>query len=172
MEFTISQNEINSLKKGVEGQGNLKFKTSDTPDDRLKFTITSEDLTSFKEMDTPEDKDLKSAMAMAFGLGISDTVRGVQQIAGRETNYLTGRNMREEQNELKDLMDKYGFAVTASYFGGAILDPASWLLPFAKAKTLLKMGYYGMVSGGIAGATGYVDADSILGTRTRQAGAG
>ena len=153
MEFTISQNEINSLKKGVEGQGNLKFKTSDTPDDRLKFTITSEDLTSFKEMDTPEDKDLKSAMAMAFGLGISDTVRGVQQIAGRETNYLTGRNMREEQNELKDLMDKYGFAVTASYFGGAILDPASWLLPFAKAKTLLKMGYYGMVSGGIAGAT-------------------
>ena len=67
MEFTISQNEINSLKKGVEGQGNLKFKTSDTPDDRLKFTITSEDLTSFKEMDTPEDKDLKSAMAMAFG---------------------------------------------------------------------------------------------------------
>ena len=29
-----------------------------------------------------------------------------------------------------------------------------------------------MVSGGIAGATGYVDADSILNTRTKQAGLG
>ena len=42
MKFTIGKNEINSLKKGVEGQGNLEFKTSDTPDDRLNFTITSE----------------------------------------------------------------------------------------------------------------------------------
>lgn len=172
MKFTIGKNEINSLKKGVEGQGNLEFKTSDTPDDRLNFTITSEDLTSFKDMDDGEDKDLTSAMSMAFALGLSDTVRGVQQLSGRETNFITGRNMKEEQNELKDLMDKHGFAVTAAYFGGAILDPASWLLPFAKAKTLLKMGYYGMISGGIAGATGYVDADSILNTRTKQAGAG
>ena len=103
MKFTIGKNEINSLKKGVEGQGNLEFKTSDTPDDRLNFTITSEDLTSFKDMDDGEDKDLTSAMSMAFALGLSDTVRGVQQLSGRETNYITGRNMKEEQNELKDL---------------------------------------------------------------------
>ena len=80
MKFTIGKNEINSLKKGVEGQGNLEFKTSDTPDDRLNFTITSEDLTSFKDMDDGEDKDLTSAMSMAFALGLSDTVRGVQQL--------------------------------------------------------------------------------------------
>ena len=79
-------------------------------------------------------------MSMAFGLGLPIQQRGVQQLAGIQKNFITGRNMKDEQNELKDLMDEHGFAVTAAYFGGAILDPASWLLPFAKAKTLLKMG--------------------------------
>ena len=56
------------------------------------------------------------------------------------------------------------------------LDPASWLIPFGKAKTLYTMGKYGMVSGAIAGAAGYVDEeqDSIIGsgkiTRGEQAG--
>ena len=60
--------------------------------------------------------------------------------------------------------------VTAAYFGGALLDPASWLIPFGKAKFLYQMGKYGMVSGAIAGATGYVDDENpLIDSRFKQA---
>ena len=147
------------------------FSVSDSPEfNKSKYIIKlkTKDLDSFVN----EDESLASAMAFAFGLGITDTIRGGQQIAGRDVNYLTGRNMKDEQTKLKNLMDEKGFAVTAAYFGGAILDPASWLIPLAKARTLLKMGYAGMVSGGIAGATGYVDEDSVINTREKQAALG
>ena len=58
------------------------------------------------------------------------------------------------------------------YFGGAILDPITWLIPFAKAKTIYSMAKMGAVSGGVTGALGYVDEQSILDTRTKQALAG
>ena len=147
------------------------LKVSDTPDDNpSKFVIKLKT----KELDnfTNKDESLGSAMAFAFGLGLTDTVRGGQQIAGSEKNYLTGNNMKDEQTKLKNLMDEKGFAVTAAYFGGAILDPAGWLIPLAKARTLVKMGQYGMVSGGIAGATGYVDEESIINSRPKQAALG
>ena len=41
-------------------------------------------------------------------------------------------------------------AVAAAYFGGAILDPAGWLLPITKAKTLYAAAKYGFVNSGIA----------------------
>ena len=119
------------------------LKVSDTPDDNpSKFVIKLKT----KELDnfTNKDESLGSAMAFAFGLGLTDTVRGGQQIAGLEKNYLTGNNMKDEQTKLKNLMDEKGFAVTAAYFGGAILDPAGWLIPLAKARTLVKMGQYGV----------------------------
>ena len=144
------------------------FSVSDSPEinsSKYIIKLKTKDLDSFVD----EDESLASAMAFAFGLGITDTIRGGQQIAGRDVNYLTGKNMKDEQTKLKNLMDEKGFAVTAAYFGGAILDPASWLIPLAKARTLLKMGFGGMVSGGIAGATGYVDEDSIINTRGKQA---
>ena len=147
---------------------NNTFSVSDSPEinsSKYIIKLKTKDLDSFVD----EDESLASAMAFAFGLGITDTIRGGQQIAGRDVNYLTGKNMKDEQTKLKNLMDEKGFAVTAAYFGGAILDPASWLIPLAKARTLLKMGFGGMVSGGIAGATGYVDEDSIINTRDKQA---
>ena len=101
------------------------FSVSDSPEyNKSKYIIKlkTKDLDSFVN----EDESLASAMAFAFGLGITDTIRGGQQIAGRDVNYLTGRNMKDEQTKLKNLMDEKGFAVTAAYFGGAILDPASW----------------------------------------------
>ena len=167
MELKIPKNI--SDKAGITSKNT--FKVSDTPDNnQSKFVIKlkTKELESFVN----EDESLASAMAFAFGLGITDTVRGGQQIVGSEKNYLTGRNMKDEQTKLKNLMDEKGFAVTAAYFGGAILDPASWLIPLAKARTLVKMGQYGMVSGGIAGATGYVDEDSIINSRPKQAALG
>jgi hypothetical protein len=160
------------IPKSVTDKYNLKKKNTVTVTDtaepnKSKFVVKlkTKDLKDFAN----EDESLASAMAFAFGLGITDTVRGGQQIVGSEKNYLTGRNMKDEQAKLKNLMDEKGFAVTAAYFGGAILDPAGWLIPLAKARTLLKMGGYGMVSGGIAGATGYVDEDSIINSRDKQA---
>ena len=64
--------------------------------------------------------------------------------------------------------------LTAAYFGGLVADPAGWLIPFAKARSIAKMAKYGLVAGGFAGATGYVDEemDSLIGegkmTRTEQ----
>ena len=42
------------------------------------------------------------------------------------------------------------YAVAAAYFGSAILDPAGWLLPVTKARTLYKAAKYGFVNSGIA----------------------
>jgi hypothetical protein len=68
--------------------------------------------------------------------------------------------------------EDYGFWTTAGYFGGAILDPITWIFPFAKAKTVYQMAKMGAISGGFFGATGYVDEDSILDSRSKQAAAG
>ena len=57
------------------------------------------------------------------------------------------------------------YIVAAAYFGGAILDPAGWLLPVTKTRTLYKAAKYGFVSAGIAGALGYVDEESFLDSR-------
>lgn len=104
-----------------------------------------------------------------FKLGISDTYRGIKQMAGSDLEKL-----REEQQELYARMQQEngGVWTTIGYFGGAILDPITWLIPFAKAKSIYSMAKMGAISGGLVGALGYVDEDSILNTRTKQAGAG
>ena len=117
-------------------------------------------------IDPPE---VDNAIGYAFTLGLADTYRGVKQ--------MVGANREEEkakQKKLNELMrGENGGWVTAAYFGGALLDPAGWLIPFGKARTLYKMGKYGMVSGAIAGATGYVDEDNpYMDSRTKQAAFG
>tara|TARA_R110002049_G_scaffold77831_1_gene198842 strand:- start:29 stop:3757 length:3729 start_codon:yes stop_codon:yes gene_type:complete len=117
-------------------------------------------------VDPPE---VDNAFAYAFKLGVTDTYRGVKQIAG------VGKDQeRANQKKLNELMrGENGGWVAAAYFGGALLDPASWLIPFGKAKSLYQMGKYGMVSGAIAGATGYVDEDNpYMDTRFKQAAFG
>ncbi len=80
--------------------------------------------------------------------------------------------LRSEQKQLyEDFDGPGGYLVAAAYFGGAILDPAGWLLPVTKARTLYKMAKYGFVNAGIAGALGYVDEESILDSRAKQAAA-
>ena len=115
---------------------------------------------------TPEEVNNK--YAYAFKLGLADTFRGIKQIAGKDK-----KEMKAEQRKLNELMrGEDGGLVTAAYFGGALLDPAGWLIPFGKAKTLYTMGKYGLVSGAVAGATGYVDDESIIDTRGKQLLAG
>jgi len=116
---------------------------------------------SMEGIDTPE---VNNAFSYAFTMGLKDTYRGVKQIAGVDTE-----GMKARQKKLNELMQgENGGWVMAAYFGGALLDPAGWLIPFGKAKNLYSMAKMGMVSGAIAGATGYVDEESLIDSRGKQ----
>ena len=116
---------------------------------------------SMEGIDTPE---VDNAFSYAFTMGLKDTYRGVKQMAGVDTE-----GMKARQKKLNELMQgENGGWVMAAYFGGALLDPAGWLIPFGKAKNLYSMAKMGMVSGAIAGATGYVDEDSLIDSRGKQ----
>ena len=144
------------------------------------FPITEEGDIKIRRTDTatlsttgPADFDGNKSWWDAFSygakLGFTDTYRGAKQMIGKDLE-----DMKLQQQELYARMadDEYGFWTTAGYFGGAILDPITWIIPFAKAKTVYQMAKMGAISGGFFGATGYVDEDSILDTRTKQAFAG
>ena len=139
--------------------------TSNTLPKTNKIKINKEFENELKTVDPPE---VNNAIGYAFKLGALDTVRGVTQLTG-----FRKEELEAEQEKLKELMQgKNGSAVTAAYFAGLLLDPASWLIPFGKAKSLAQMGKYGMVSGAIAGATGYVDKNSVIDDRGTQAALG
>jgi len=119
---------------------------------------------------TQEDIDLGKKISNAFYLGFIDTARGLRQMSTANEDVLD--KLRAEQKELyKNFDGPGGYLVAAAYFGGAILDPAGWLLPVTKGRTLYKMAKYGAINSGIAGALGYVDEESILDSRAKQAAA-
>ena len=142
----------------------------------LKFISKLSPLTGVAETtedmveDIDGDSELWKKVAFATQLGFFDTYRGVKQISGLDTE-----KMKADQKKLYEFMENpdgsTNYAVAAAYFGSAILDPAGWLLPITKAKTLYVAAKYGFVNSGIAGALGYVDEESLLDTRTKQAGA-
>ena len=155
-----------------------KYLTEDTKksDNYLKFISKISPLTALGEKtedlveDIDGDSELWKKVAFATQLGFFDTYRGVKQISGVDTE-----KMKADQKKLYQFMENpdgsTNYAVAAAYFGSAILDPAGWLLPITKARTLYKAAKYGFVNSGIAGAVGYVDEESILDTRSKQAGA-
>ena len=87
----------------------------------------------FDQFDEKKKKKRSKSDAMfyAAGLGFQDTLRGGQQIAGFNEEELAA-----EQQELRDLEDEYGGAVTAAYYGGLIADPVGWMLPVSRLKYL------------------------------------
>ena len=99
--------------------------------------------------------------AFTYGakLGFTDTVRGVTQIVGGEKVWGADQSLEDLQKELYERFQDEDFGVWTKigYFGGAILDPITWLIPVAKANTVYKMAKYGAMSGGLFGALGYVD---------------
>jgi len=142
----------------------------------LKFISSLSPLTGIAEKtedlvdDVDEDSTNLKKIAYAAQLGFFDTYRGGKQILG-----IDAEKMKADQKKLYEFMqDEDGstnYGVAAAYFGGAILDPAGWLLPITKAKTLYAAAKYGFVNSGIVGALGYVDEESILDTRGKQAAA-
>jgi len=108
-------------------------------------------------------------------LGFTDTARGVTQMAGGEKVWGADQTLEEQQKELYERFqdEDYGTWAKIGYFGGAILDPVTWLIPVAKANTVYKMAKYGAMSGGLFGALGYVDEENpLIDTRTKQAAFG
>ena len=54
--------------------------------------------------------------------------------------------MQQQKQLYQDFEGDGGALVAAAYFGGATLDPAGWLIPVTKARTLYKMAKYGFVT--------------------------
>ena len=155
-----------------------KYLSKDTKksDTYLKFLSNLSPLTNVAEKtedlveDIDGDSELWKKVAFATQLGFFDTYRGIKQITGFDEE-----KMKADQKKLYEFMENpdgsTNYAVAAAYFGSAILDPAGWLLPITKAKTLYTAAKYGFVNSGIVGAVGYVDEESILDTRVKQAAA-
>ena len=102
-----------------------------------------------------DNQSEKAEKFHAFSIGIADTYRGLKQLTG------IGEDEAPESDRqavLRHMKRKYP-SINKYHMAGMILDPAGFALPAAKAKTLAKMAGYGAVSGGFAGATGYVDED-------------
>ena len=164
--FNIS-NEIDnkSLYKNIELDSNrFNFLIPDEAKPKENIKLFSDEATDFTAGD-------------AFLLGLGDTLRGVTQFAGGDKKLLglfeMEYSLEEQQKRLNAAMQRDGGGlIAAAYFGGAILDPLQWLIPVTRAKTLYQMAKFGAVSGGLAGALGYVDENSLFDTRTKQAFAG
>jgi hypothetical protein len=149
--FDIS-NEIDnkSLYKNIELDSN-----------RYNFLLPEEDK-SKENIKLFSDEATDFTAGDAFLLGLGDTLRGVTQFAGGDKKLLglfeMEYSLEEQQKRLNAAMQRDGGGlIAAAYFGGAILDPLQWLIPVTRAKTLYQMAKFGAVSGGLAGALGYVD---------------
>ena len=104
------------------------------------------------DLDNLSEKDAKF---YAFAIGAADTYRGLKQLTG------IGEDEAPESDRqavLRHMKRKYP-SINKYHLGGMIGDPATFLLPAAKAKTAWNMAKYGAVTGSIAGATGYIDED-------------
>ena len=157
------------VKYKLSTDGNLSDKLSDKDlSDGNQFDSLLPNYS--EEEDIDGDPELWKKVAFATKLGFTDTWRGGKQLVGVDLE-----EMKADQKKLYEYMENpdgtTNYAVAAAYFGSAILDPAGWLIPVTKARTLYKAAKYGFVSSGIAGGLGYVDENSILDSRGKQAAA-
>ena len=180
----VDQNPYDKyLNIDERGKSDLKLSNEDPELDFTKPYEIKEDANPYDRFlnkgefgtGTAEDVALSKKVAKAFKLGFKDTMRGVNQMSGGDVKILGGQSLEELGQEQKELYESFegpgGYLVAAAYFGGAILDPVGWLIPVTKAKTLYQMAKYDFVTSGIAGALGYVDEESFLDTRSKQAAA-
>jgi len=162
------EKDINPFNKYLPAEKRSNFKPAFNPEPSYNIDLTRDNPFAKYLPEQPEDfagsTSLWENLAFAFKLGFSDTYRGVKQMANIDAEAL-----REEQKKLYQLMQgDNGGAIAMAYFGGSILDPAGWLIPVTKAKTVYQAAKYGFITAGIAGGLGYVDEESILDTRTKQ----
>jgi len=171
----INQGLFSDLLPKSEQQ-KYKLTTEGNPGELIDFStlenpgLFDDLLPENQKEDIDGDTELWEKVKFASKLGFTDTYRGIKQLAGIDLE-----KMKEDQKKLYEYMQdpdgSTNYMVAAAYFGSALLDPAGWLIPVTKTKTLYKAAKYGFVSAGIAGGLGYVDEESILDTRAKQAAA-
>lgn len=105
-----------------------------------------------------EASSMTRAEAIAFAgvMGVGDTYRGVKQINGLDI-----KDMKESDQKLRAIFanPEYGSEAKAAWIGGMVLDPAGWMIPLGKARTVGKLALYGAASGALSGLLGYVDSE-------------
>ena len=106
----------------------------------------------------PEYREESKAEILAFAgrMGFQDTWRGVKQLLGSDEE-----EMKKDQERLNRYLqnEEYGGSVMAAYTAGLFGDPVGWFLPGLKARNAYKAAKAGLITGGVIGATGYVDED-------------
>jgi len=165
---TSKQTATTTNKKNIFDDIDNEFKISNEPDNRNVVDAIS-DIGPGTIADNASAWD---AFIYGAKLGFTDTARGVTQMAGGEKVFGMDQSLEDQQKELYERFqdEDYGTWAKIGYFGGAILDPVTWLIPVAKAKTVYQMAKYGAISGGLFGALGYVDEENpLIDTRTKQA---
>ena len=168
---TSKQTSTTTKKKNIFDDIDNEFKISNEPDNRNVVDAIS-DIGPGTIADNASAWD---AFIYGAKLGFTDTARGVTQMAGGEKVFGMDQSLEDQQKELYERFqdEDYGTWAKIGYFGGAILDPVTWLIPVAKAKTVYQMAKYGAISGGLFGALGYVDEENpLIDTRTKQAAFG
>ena len=95
-------------------------------------------------------------LAFAARMGMADSWRGIKQLLGTDEE-----QMAADQRRLNMYLrnKEYGGSILATYTAGLFGDPVGWVLPGMKARNAYKAVKAGVVAGGIAGATGYVDEE-------------
>ena len=98
-------------------------------------------------------------LAFAARMGMADSWRGIKQLLGTDEE-----QMAADQRRLNMYLrnKEYGGSILATYTAGLFGDPVGWVLPGMKARNAYKAVKAGVVAGGIAGATGYVDEEEGL----------
>jgi GH24 family phage-related lysozyme (muramidase) len=120
-------------------------------EDRLPKTL------KFGPLDTgiPLDKDV-AAFLVGMGHGMTDTIRGVQQIFGVAEDKLA-----EDQRLVRELYaSTRGGSATAGQIVGLMADPVALAVPVTRGKGLWNTLKAGTAIGGTFGALGYVDKDA------------
>ena len=108
-------------------------------------------------------KGRDDALRYAMKMGMSDSIRGIQQMYGNITNdEELLESLKSKDEKLKRILEhpKYGSDALKYYLGSAVaLDPVGWI-PFVgwgkKADTLGKATRYGAGMGGAYGGVAYV----------------
>jgi len=102
------------------------------------------------------EESMSEILAFAGRIGFQDTWRGVKQLLGSDKE-----EMKKDQERLNRYLqnEEYGGSVMAAYVAGLFGDPVGWFLPGMKARNAYKAARAGLITGGVIGATGYVDED-------------
>lgn len=111
-------------------------------------------------------------LGFMWGSGLKDTYRGVKQIVGVDDVEQDAADDRRAE-----ILWDEGYDMKAAKMAGYLMDPAMWMMPWARIKHMIKGGKYlgsamfGATAGGVEGGLAYDNPNDDLG-RLEQAGIG